>query len=68
MGIECTQPVLTATNIHYEIGERVELSHFDRIDAKFLIVGGPARQPKTAVLIARHDCAFQEEKWTETLP
>jgi hypothetical protein len=27
-------------NIHYEIGERVELSHFDWIDAKFLIVGG----------------------------
>jgi hypothetical protein len=35
MGIECTQPVLTATNIHYKIGERVELSHFDRIDANF---------------------------------
>ena len=68
MGIECIQPVLTATNIHYEIGERVELSHFDRIDAKFLIVGGPAHQPKMAVRVARHDGAFQEEKWTETLP
>jgi hypothetical protein len=22
MGIECTQPVLTATNIHYQIGKR----------------------------------------------
>jgi hypothetical protein len=44
------------------------LSHFDRIDAKFLIVGGPAHQPKMAVRVARHDGAFQEEKWTETLP
>jgi hypothetical protein len=34
------------------------LSHFDRIDAKFLIVGGPARQPKTAVLIAKHELCF----------
>src|SRR5229473_2670010 len=46
----------------------LELSHFDRIDAKSLIVGGPGRRPKMAILVARHDCAFQEDqKWTETL-
>jgi hypothetical protein len=36
----------------------LELSHLDRIDAKFPVVGGSARQPKMAVLVARHDCAF----------
>src|SRR6266852_2305455 len=45
---------------------RIEPLRQDR--CQLLIVGGSARQPKTAVLIARHDCAFQEEKWTETLP
>jgi hypothetical protein len=28
------------------------------IDAKFLIVGGPIRQPKMTVFVARHDCAL----------
>ena len=32
--------------------------HFDGIDAKLLIVRGPARQPKMLVLVARRDCVF----------
>ena len=56
MGIEV--PPLVAALFRADPLAVLELSHFDGIDAKFLIVGGPAGQPKMAVVVAGHDCAF----------
>jgi hypothetical protein len=56
MGIEV--PPLVAALFRADTLAILELSHFDGIDAKFPIVGGPARQPKMPVLVARHDCTF----------
>src|SRR6266851_4980641 len=57
MGIEV--PPLVAALFRADTLAILGLSHFDGIDAQFLIVGGPARQPKMVVLVARHDCAFE---------
>jgi len=56
MGIEV--PPLVAALFRADTLAIFELSHFDRIDAKFMIAGGPAREQKMAVPVARHDCAF----------
>jgi hypothetical protein len=56
MGIEV--PPLIAALFRAHALAIFELSHLNGIDAKFLIVGGPIRQPKMTVLVARHDCAF----------
>ena len=55
MGIEV--PPLVAALFRADTLAILELSHLDGIDAEFLIIGGPVRQPKTAVLVARHDRA-----------
>ena len=55
MGIEVSP--LVAAFFRADTLAILELNHFDGIDARLLIVGGTACQPKTAVLVARHDCA-----------
>jgi hypothetical protein len=56
MGIEV--PPLVAAPSRADTLAILGLSHFDRIDPEFLIVGREAGQPKMLVLVARHDCAF----------
>jgi hypothetical protein len=47
-------PPLVAALFRADTLAILELSHFDGIDAKFLIVGGPARQPKMAFPVTGH--------------
>jgi hypothetical protein len=56
MGIEV--PPLVAAIFRAETLAVLELSNFDRIDAKPLVVGGEARQAKTLAVVARHHCSF----------
>jgi hypothetical protein len=56
MGIEV--PPIKAALFRAHALAIFELSHLNGVDAKFLIVGGPIRQPMMTVFVARHECAL----------